>query len=233
VPTRSIPWPRILAEGFAIVVSILLAFGIQAWWEGRQERALELKYVERLRADLEADTIRFNDIEVAFSIKVGVLRDLLRANGTPLPVRDANELMARLDLSTYNAVTQISSATFHEMESSGALRLLDDVSLRNALTEYYAFYENLAGILADPPGPYQNVLSEVLPGELWYAAKIDSTRVDAAALERGLRALAAYPGLEGILNSEMSYASDLIYYTRRFKADATSLLDRLDQAYPA
>jgi hypothetical protein len=27
--TRSIPWPRILAEGFAIVVSILLAFGIQ------------------------------------------------------------------------------------------------------------------------------------------------------------------------------------------------------------
>jgi hypothetical protein len=36
--SRSIPWPRILAEGGAIVVSILFAFGIQAWWEGRQER---------------------------------------------------------------------------------------------------------------------------------------------------------------------------------------------------
>jgi len=38
VPTRSIPWPRILAERVAIVVSILLAFGIQAWWEGVQDR---------------------------------------------------------------------------------------------------------------------------------------------------------------------------------------------------
>ncbi len=41
MPTRSIPWPRILAEGVAIVLSILLAFGIQAWWEGVQEREEE------------------------------------------------------------------------------------------------------------------------------------------------------------------------------------------------
>jgi len=34
-------WARVLAEGSAIVVSILLAFGIQAWWEERQERTEE------------------------------------------------------------------------------------------------------------------------------------------------------------------------------------------------
>jgi hypothetical protein len=32
---QEIPWPRILAEGTAIVISILLAFWIQAWWESR------------------------------------------------------------------------------------------------------------------------------------------------------------------------------------------------------
>ncbi len=41
---REIPYPRILAEGTAIIVSILLAFWIQAWWESRgdanQEQAL-------------------------------------------------------------------------------------------------------------------------------------------------------------------------------------------------
>ena len=31
--TRQVPWPRILIEGVVIVASILLAFGIQAWWE--------------------------------------------------------------------------------------------------------------------------------------------------------------------------------------------------------
>ena len=32
-----IPWPRILAEGAAIVVSILLAVSIEAWWNARQD----------------------------------------------------------------------------------------------------------------------------------------------------------------------------------------------------
>jgi hypothetical protein len=36
--TNNIQWKRIFAEGTTIVVSILLAFAIQAWWEDRQER---------------------------------------------------------------------------------------------------------------------------------------------------------------------------------------------------
>jgi hypothetical protein len=47
---REIPWLRILAEGTAIVVSILLAFWIQAWWDSRsdanQEQALLLALSE-------------------------------------------------------------------------------------------------------------------------------------------------------------------------------------------
>jgi len=50
--TRSIPWPRILAEGVAIVVSILLAFGIQAWWQGVQDRLVEEAHLGALQADL-------------------------------------------------------------------------------------------------------------------------------------------------------------------------------------
>jgi hypothetical protein len=47
-----ISWPRILAEGTAIVVSILLAFWIQAWWEGRQEENRQSNYLASLRASL-------------------------------------------------------------------------------------------------------------------------------------------------------------------------------------
>lgn len=38
---NTLPWGRILAEGVAIVVSILLAFGIQAWWEETNIRSDE------------------------------------------------------------------------------------------------------------------------------------------------------------------------------------------------
>jgi len=38
---NDIPWKRISVEGLAIVVSILLAFWIDAWWDDRQERKVE------------------------------------------------------------------------------------------------------------------------------------------------------------------------------------------------
>ena len=36
--TKQIPWFRVFVEGAVIVASILLAFGIEAWWDGVQER---------------------------------------------------------------------------------------------------------------------------------------------------------------------------------------------------
>ena len=39
--TGRIPWPRVAVEGVVIVGSILLAFGIDAWWSDRQAEELE------------------------------------------------------------------------------------------------------------------------------------------------------------------------------------------------
>lgn len=49
--TQKIPWKRLAVEATAIIVSILLAFAIDAWWEERGERQAELMLFERLRAD--------------------------------------------------------------------------------------------------------------------------------------------------------------------------------------
>jgi len=50
---KDINWPRIFAEGTAIVISILLAFTIDAWWQGRQDAALARAQIQSL-----ADEIR-------------------------------------------------------------------------------------------------------------------------------------------------------------------------------
>ena len=52
--TKQIPWPRVIAEGAVIVVSILLAFGIDAWWEGKQERTEEGRYITALLDEAHA-----------------------------------------------------------------------------------------------------------------------------------------------------------------------------------
>jgi len=52
--TQRVPWLRIFAEGVAIVVSILLALAMQAWWEARQHRSAELELLNGIRNDLVA-----------------------------------------------------------------------------------------------------------------------------------------------------------------------------------
>lgn len=51
-PRQQIPWLRIGAEGAAIVVSILLAFAIDAWWQRQQEEGDERITLEDLRQEL-------------------------------------------------------------------------------------------------------------------------------------------------------------------------------------
>jgi hypothetical protein len=51
---QTIPWPRFLTEGVVIVASILLAFWIDAWWDGRKDKleekeiliGLEIEFVD-------------------------------------------------------------------------------------------------------------------------------------------------------------------------------------------
>ena len=52
-----IAWSRLLVEGFVIVVSILLAFAIDAWWGERQEAKEAALQVERVVAELEANVV--------------------------------------------------------------------------------------------------------------------------------------------------------------------------------
>ena len=45
------PWGRVVVEGIVIVVSILLAFGIDAWWNDSQARDRERSYLVSLQQE--------------------------------------------------------------------------------------------------------------------------------------------------------------------------------------
>lgn len=51
-------WSRLLVEGLVIVVSILLAFAIDAWWDDRQQAEEAGLQVERVIAELESNIAR-------------------------------------------------------------------------------------------------------------------------------------------------------------------------------
>ena len=53
--SKQIPWLRVFVEGVVIVGSILLAFGLQAWWDGQVDRQTELTILGELHTALSSD----------------------------------------------------------------------------------------------------------------------------------------------------------------------------------
>lgn len=51
-------WRRLAIEGPVIVISILLAFAIDAWWDGRQQERATLEQLRRVAAELESNAAR-------------------------------------------------------------------------------------------------------------------------------------------------------------------------------
>jgi len=49
-----ISWRRMLVEGFVIVFSILLAFSVDAWWDGHTERERETALLRNMLAEFRA-----------------------------------------------------------------------------------------------------------------------------------------------------------------------------------
>jgi hypothetical protein len=132
--TRSIPWLRVFAEGAVIVVSILLAFGIDAAWEERQEREREATALLSLQADLVADSIELE----ALRRRLVVWREgagwVDQHVGRDVPA-DSVEIVLRR-LFAFNLYQPVSSV-YDGLRDSGQLGLLSDDALRDEIIRYY------------------------------------------------------------------------------------------------
>ena len=57
-----IPWLRVFVEGVVIIGSILLAFGIQAWWEERGDGIRRGALLDALRSDMAVAAIEVDRV---------------------------------------------------------------------------------------------------------------------------------------------------------------------------
>jgi hypothetical protein len=134
--SKQIPWRRIFVEGVVIVVSILLAFGLQAWWEGVQERADERALIVDLSPEFSEN---LRDLRATILLHQGYA---VRIDGLGSMTSDQMSAIPPDSLSRYSAA-MASQATFDPRTgtlngaiNSGRLLLLSDSDLRGLLTEW-------------------------------------------------------------------------------------------------
>ena len=125
---------RLAIEGLVIVVSILMAFGIEAWWASAQDREREVAYLEQLESDLEGtlqNNARFSALaEASEAATAKLFRSYYEASP---PDPDSVEAWWT-ELGSW--VVQPRLGTVQALVATGDLELIRDDSLRVAISSY-------------------------------------------------------------------------------------------------
>lgn len=130
---REHPWTRFLVEGVVIVVSILLAFGIDAGWGLYQDRLDEREAIDQLVLDFRANAARLDTVrgthEAARDASYEILARAGIGGDTANDVPTAELVFLSLRSWTYDPVL----GGINSLVQSGRLGLLRNDSLRVAI----------------------------------------------------------------------------------------------------
>lgn len=158
--TRQIPWKRIAVEATAIVASILIAFAIDAWWQDRSEKIVEIQYLQALHEDLVISLKILDEDEAAQQQQVAYLESLLLANSeTPY----SDELRQWID----DGLWQIGSyepqlSSLRDLESSGQTGIIQNQLVRQSLASVRQRLDSLEVVQRDFQISQQNLIDPFL-----------------------------------------------------------------------
>ncbi len=134
-----ISWRRLLAEGGVIVGSILLAFGIDAWWDSRGDAVQERALVTALAQDFRTARERFNEAQLAHQTVLASMDRLLTyAEAGSVPEVERAQVDTILSRVFYRHTFDPPMGTVATILSSGRLDLLRNQDLVGELTRWTA-----------------------------------------------------------------------------------------------
>lgn len=138
-----VPWPRVFAEGVAIVVSILLAFGIEAWYSDRQDHAQANESLAALEAELRQN---LNEIEIEIAFRRALVASaerlyVLSTSKEPAPGKELDKLICDL---TWGGHADVSTGALSSILQSGVLTSIEAGELQRSLAALPGLYEQTA-----------------------------------------------------------------------------------------
>jgi len=136
-----IPWLRVFVEGVVIVGSILLAFGLQAWWDGRRAAEEETQLLADLTEEFSANRDRLQRTTDSHRVRLEFARTLTREAGPDSQGLSADSLntLARRLLPV--PVFEPERGVMRRAESGNGLAVVRDPALRADLAGFWDAFD--------------------------------------------------------------------------------------------
>jgi len=224
-----INWQQTATEFVVIVVGVLAALAVDQWRDERNDSQIEAEYLGRLRIDVEADIEHFYSFEQILETKARLLQSLLDDTINSEFAHDPRSLMEAVQYSSYIALPDSVSTTFDELQSTGRLALIQDLSQRDALSKYYSGFNHISAILSEPSGDYRRLLWGTVPGAISRDWRLSDSVSRVDELRQSLKLLQENLELPAALNNEITYATTMQYYLAIYRTQAENLLQLLNQ----
>lgn len=136
---RPIPWSRLFVEGVAIVVSILLAFWIDAWWDDRQASRQEREMLLSLETEFE-DLRERLDFWAGFNREtVALIERFLSAEAASMTQDQVENLLQRASISNVLDL----GGPLEGLIYSGRLEQISDHEIRARLAKWPDWLEDI------------------------------------------------------------------------------------------
>ncbi len=146
---RQIPWLRVFVEGVVIVGSILLAFGIEAWWDERQERREETELLLGLRQEFIENQVILGASLALVEEGVADLRRFVVLTPDQAAQIPSDSAWTQVIVPHHRVFSSSLSLGFLDATvSSGKLALIRDSNLRAVLARTSGIQADVAEVLA-------------------------------------------------------------------------------------
>lgn len=140
---QSVNWKRRAIEGLVIVVSILLAFAIDAWWSERQDRHAEIRQLARVSAELNTNAESIERKLETLRVAVAATSEFLSWMGPePTIVGPKIFLNAWTELYSIGTLTLLTGAS-EDYLAEGRLDTARNADVRNAIVDWYSQGDDL------------------------------------------------------------------------------------------
>ncbi len=136
-----------IGEIILVVIGILIALQINNWNERRKNKMAEADYYCRILDDFELNEKLIDDTSELINKKIELCKELiLDLNKIP---NDRAEILNKFVTALRQDVFVPSTIAFEDITSSGQLKLLTDLELKNRLIQHSTFMNNILNLLQE------------------------------------------------------------------------------------
>lgn len=196
-------WPYALGEIALITIGVLLAFGVDGWREYRADRQLEEEYIYRITSDLRSSLESWDEHVSRLESGIAFLKSLQQESPRFVDRDNVEEMWTAYTLSHWRGLPAIRSSAFEELVSTGRLALIQDVALRDEISNFYSTYAYIFDLLKVSPEAerFQQLSYTTVPSDISYRADVLG-EYDPAEIQAAFDALRSHDNFFAVSNAQ-------------------------------